>query len=106
MKGCLDSARDKKQPSHYRIAYIIEFAPCLRRSDQRRHTADDGGSRAVMAGYNRTRQVEELLERHTKSPPSFSVHLYPEHWSLNQGGKFLYNNQIAVRSPAFLGLAM
>lgn len=50
-----------------------------------------------MAGYNRTRQVEELLERTEALPPSFTVHLHPEYWNLNNGGKFLYNNQIAVR---------
>ncbi|KAF9461492.1 Spt20 family-domain-containing protein [Collybia nuda] len=48
-----------------------------------------------MAGYNRTRFVEELLERTESSPPSFTVHLHSEYWTLNQGSKFLYNNQIA-----------
>jgi transcription factor SPT20 len=50
-----------------------------------------------MAGYNRTRYVEELLEQTDALPPSFSVHLHPEYWTLNNGSKFLYNNQIAVR---------
>lgn len=50
-----------------------------------------------MAGYNRTRHVEELLERTESLPPSFTVHLHPEYWTLNNGSKFLYNNQIAVR---------
>lgn len=49
-----------------------------------------------MAGYNRTRYVEQLLEKTESSPPSFTVHLYPEYWVLNNGSKFLYHNQIAV----------
>lgn len=36
-----------------------------------------------------------LLEEYEKSPPSFSVHLYPGHWTLNNGPKFLYNNQVS-----------
>jgi hypothetical protein len=50
----------------------------------------------TMAGYNLTRSSEELLERNKSSPPSFAVHLYAEHWTLNNGIKFLYNNQVAV----------
>ncbi|KAF8649274.1 hypothetical protein AX16_005902 [Volvariella volvacea WC 439] len=48
-----------------------------------------------MAGYNRTREVEALLEHTQLLPPSFTVHLHTEYWTLNNGGKFLYNNQIA-----------
>ncbi|KAF9499368.1 hypothetical protein BDN71DRAFT_1384099 [Pleurotus eryngii] len=48
-----------------------------------------------MAGYNRTREVEELLARAENHPPSFTVHLHPEYWALNNGSKFLYNNHIA-----------
>lgn len=50
-----------------------------------------------MASYNLTRYVEELLEANESSPPSFTVHLYPEYWTLNSGSKFLYNNPVAVR---------
>ena len=49
-----------------------------------------------MAGYNRTRYVEQLLEKTELLPPSFTVHLHPEYWVLNNGSKFLYHNQIAV----------
>lgn len=49
-----------------------------------------------MAGYNRTRYVEQLLEKTEPLPPSFTVHLHPEYWVLNNGSKFLYHNQIAV----------
>jgi hypothetical protein len=28
--------------------------------------------------------------------PSFTINLYPEHWTLNNGSKFLYNNPVAV----------
>ncbi|KAF8903448.1 hypothetical protein CPB84DRAFT_1814626 [Gymnopilus junonius] len=48
-----------------------------------------------MDGYNRTREVEQLLQKTQSSPPSFIVHLHAEHWVLNNGSKFLYNNQIA-----------
>ncbi|KDR67630.1 hypothetical protein GALMADRAFT_146917 [Galerina marginata CBS 339.88] len=48
-----------------------------------------------MAGYNRTRTVEQLLEKTESSPPSFTVHLHSEYWILNNGSKFLYHNQIA-----------
>jgi transcription factor SPT20 len=50
-----------------------------------------------MAGYNLTRSVEELLEKTESSSPSFTVHLHSEYWTLNNGSKFLYNNQVAVR---------
>jgi hypothetical protein len=49
-----------------------------------------------MMTYNASRSVHELLAKHESNPPSFAVHLYPEHWTLNNGSKFLYNNQIAV----------
>ncbi|KAE9390441.1 hypothetical protein BT96DRAFT_925879 [Gymnopus androsaceus JB14] len=52
-----------------------------------------------MDGYNRTRFVEALLERHQSEPPSFSIHLYPENWTINSGAKFLYND---FRYSAFL----
>ncbi|KAJ7609066.1 Spt20 family-domain-containing protein [Roridomyces roridus] len=48
-----------------------------------------------MAGYNRTRYVEELLDKNEANAPSFSVHLHPEHWTLNNVSKFLYNTQIS-----------
>ena len=51
---------------------------------------------APMAGYNRTRYVEQLLEKTESLSPSFTVHLHPEYWVLNNGSKFLYHNQIAV----------
>jgi hypothetical protein len=49
-----------------------------------------------MAGSNRTRAVDALLTRTESQPASFTVHLYPEHWVLNNGSKFLYHNQTAV----------
>ncbi|KAJ7777188.1 Spt20 family-domain-containing protein [Mycena metata] len=51
-----------------------------------------------MASYNRTRHAEDLLEKNASQPPSFSVHLHPEHWTLNNVSKFLYNTQISVWS--------
>ncbi|THH08262.1 hypothetical protein EW145_g2834 [Phellinidium pouzarii] len=41
------------------------------------------------------RDDSALLEEHEKSPPSFSVHLYPAHWTLNNGTKFLYNQEVS-----------
>ncbi|KAG6334563.1 hypothetical protein ID866_4518, partial [Astraeus odoratus] len=48
-----------------------------------------------MTGYNITRSAEELLDEYESSPPSFSIHLYPDHWTLNNGPKFRYNNPVA-----------
>ncbi|KAI0642084.1 Spt20 family-domain-containing protein [Trametes meyenii] len=48
-----------------------------------------------MTLYNTSRFVDGLLKTHERSPPSFTVRLYREHWTLNNGSKFLYNNQIA-----------
>ncbi|KAF9523372.1 Spt20 family-domain-containing protein [Crepidotus variabilis] len=48
-----------------------------------------------MAGYNRTRYVEQLLEKTEDALPSFTVHLHAEYWILNHGSKFLYHNPIA-----------
>lgn len=48
-----------------------------------------------MTGYNITRSAEELLAKYELSPPSFSIHLYPDHWTLNNGPRFLYNNPVA-----------
>ncbi|THU78942.1 hypothetical protein K435DRAFT_823988 [Dendrothele bispora CBS 962.96] len=47
-----------------------------------------------MAGYNQTRYVEDLLERNKLNPPSFTVHLRNDYWTLNDGRKFLYSHQI------------
>lgn len=58
-----------------------------------------------MAGYNLTRTVEEVLEhfeKDGKNLPSFTVHLHPEYWILNNGSKFLYNNPVAVRATSSL----
>ena len=47
------------------------------------------------------RDDSALLQSHIKSPPSFSIHLYPSHWTLNNGHKFLYTSQVSV-SPETL----
>lgn len=52
---------------------------------------------AAMALYNMSRFVQGILKTYDHSPPSFTVRLYREYWTLNNGSKFLYNNQIAVR---------
>ncbi|TFY54843.1 hypothetical protein EVG20_g9544 [Dentipellis fragilis] len=46
--------------------------------------------------YNLSRQNAELLKKHTDSPPSLSVQLHPDHWTLNSGSKFLYNSPAAA----------
>ncbi|KAI0766658.1 Spt20 family-domain-containing protein [Trametes elegans] len=48
-----------------------------------------------MAVYNTSRFIEGLLKTTESSPPSFTVRLYREYWTLNNGSKFLYNNQVA-----------
>ncbi|KAI9508161.1 Spt20 family-domain-containing protein [Russula earlei] len=48
--------------------------------------------------YNLTREAQSILEQHQSSPPSFSVQLYHDNWTLNSGPKFLYN------SPAYTAL--
>lgn len=58
-----------------------------------------------MTGYNLTRIVDDILERFSsdeKNSPSFTVHLHPEYWTLNNGSKFLYNNPVAVRAPVLI----
>lgn len=50
-----------------------------------------------MPDYNLSRAVALLLAETESTAPSFTVNLYPEHWTLNQGSKFLYNNPVAVR---------
>ncbi|CAL1715167.1 unnamed protein product [Somion occarium] len=47
-----------------------------------------------MVSYNTTRYMNELLDKHAPDPPSFTVRLYPEHWTIG-GSRFLYNNQMA-----------
>lgn len=49
-----------------------------------------------MLDYNLSRSISELLAENEESSPSFTVNLYPEYWTLNQGSKFLYNNPVAV----------
>ncbi|PFH50991.1 hypothetical protein AMATHDRAFT_40421 [Amanita thiersii Skay4041] len=48
-----------------------------------------------MAGYNRSRFVNDLLDRTKDKPPSFTVHLYSDYWSLNNGSRFHYHIPIA-----------
>ncbi|KAH9046551.1 Spt20 family-domain-containing protein [Lactarius hengduanensis] len=48
--------------------------------------------------YNLTRESQSILKQHETSPPSFSVQLHHDNWTLNSGPKFLYN------SPAFSAL--
>jgi hypothetical protein len=58
-----------------------------------------------MAGYNLTRTIDEVLEhfkKDQKNLPSFTVHLHPEYWTLNNGSKFLYNNPVAVGGAHYL----
>ncbi|KAL5537030.1 SPT20 [Sanghuangporus sanghuang] len=50
----------------------------------------------MASGYNVMRDDIALLEENERSPPSFSVHLYPDHWTLNTGPKFSYNNPIST----------
>lgn len=58
----------------------------------------------TMAIYNTTRFFQALLAEHESSPPSFTVRLYPDYWQLNNGSKWLYNNQIAVCAARTISL--
>lgn len=86
------------------IAHISEFegALCSQKPSQKLSLFvkfgihDDDDLDAGMTGYNITRSAEELLDKYESDPPSFSIHLYPEYWTLNNGPKFLYNNPVAV----------
>ncbi|TFK23191.1 hypothetical protein FA15DRAFT_670690 [Coprinopsis marcescibilis] len=49
----------------------------------------------LLESYNRTRYVEELLDRTKDDPPSLAIHLHADYWILNNGSKFLYQNQMA-----------
>lgn len=54
-----------------------------------------------MTAYCDSVLVDGILAKYADSPPSFTVNLYPEHWSLNNSqSKFLYNNPVAVRPGA------
>lgn len=55
----------------------------------------------MRTGYNLIRDDAQLLEEHAKSPPSFSIHLYPDHWLLNNVSKFVYGHQVSVRDQLF-----
>ncbi|KAI0306000.1 Spt20 family-domain-containing protein [Multifurca ochricompacta] len=48
--------------------------------------------------YNLTRETQSILKECESNPPSFSLQLYHDNWTLNSGPKFLYN------SPAFAAL--
>ncbi|KAH9072249.1 Spt20 family-domain-containing protein [Lactarius deliciosus] len=48
--------------------------------------------------YNLTRETQSILKQYETSPPSFSVQLHHDNWTLNSGPKFLYN------SPAYSAL--
>ncbi|CCM02580.1 uncharacterized protein FIBRA_04683 [Fibroporia radiculosa] len=48
-----------------------------------------------MTSYNLSRSVQNLLDEHQFSPASFTVKLYPDYWTLNNGSKCLYTHQIA-----------
>ena len=58
----------------------------------------NGSGKMKTSGYNIMRDDSALLEEFEKSPPSFTVQLYPGHWTMNNGPKFMYNNQVSVRA--------
>lgn len=64
-----------------------------------------GMTLGLLESYNRTRYVEELLEKTEDKAPSLTIHLHPEHWVLNNGSKFLYHNQMAVRLQRLVTVA-
>lgn len=85
------------------VSHFVEqlVSTTILRKSELNTVSDDDSIHGLMASYNRTRYVEELLEKTESQPPSFTIHLHPEYWVLNNGSKFLYHNQIAVRLPAY-----
>jgi hypothetical protein len=56
--------------------------------------------------YNLTRETQSILDEHQNSPPSFSVQLYHDNWTLNSGPKFLYNSPpYTVRTHLLLAIS-
>ena len=56
--------------------------------------------------YNLTREAQSILDEHQDSPPSFSVQLYHDNWTLNSGPKFLYNSPAyTVRTHLLLAIS-
>ncbi len=56
--------------------------------------------------YNLTREAQSILDENKNSPPSFSVQLYHDNWTLNSGPKFLYNSPAyTVRTHSFLAIS-
>jgi hypothetical protein len=64
-------------------------------STARRRARGKAAQELAAMVYNLTREAQLILEQHENSPPSFSVQLYNDNWTLNSGPKFLYN------SPAY-----
>ncbi|KAF8579913.1 hypothetical protein K439DRAFT_1358359 [Ramaria rubella] len=46
--------------------------------------------------YNQSRFSQSLLSKYRKSPPSFTINFYDDHWTLNKGpSKFLYTQPVS-----------
>lgn len=74
-------------------------------TDPRRSRAHSVSELAAAMAYNLTREARSILEEHENSPPSFSVQLYADNWTLNSGPKFLYNHPaytVRTHSPFFV----
>ncbi|KAF8517924.1 Spt20 family-domain-containing protein [Hysterangium stoloniferum] len=47
--------------------------------------------------YNQPSFAKNFLAKYKKSPPSFTIDLYDDHWTLNKGhSKFLYTQPVSV----------
>ena len=68
----------------------------MKRAYIRQLTLRPEESATLMAGHNKSRLVEDLLQRTEGKPPSFTVNLYPDYWSLNNGARFHYHIPMAV----------
>jgi hypothetical protein len=91
---------EEKRPKHHlsqvRVCHDVQQGGTLL-TKQRCQTQTVTGprSRSAAMTYNLTRETQSILDEHKNSPPSFSVQLYHDNWTLNSGPKFLYN------SPAY-----
>jgi len=100
--GWLLAGREEKRRKHHlsqvrvRVGHDVQQGgTMLTKQRCQTQTVTGPRSRSAAMTYNLTRETQSILDEHQNSPPSFSVQLYHDNWTLNSGPKFLYN------SPAY-----
>jgi hypothetical protein len=94
------AGREEKRPKHHlsqvRVRHDVQQGgKMLTKQRCQTQTVTGFRSRSAAMSYNLTREAQSILDEHQNNPPSFSVQLYHDNWTLNSGPKFLYN------SPAY-----